>query len=51
MTQNTINTLVNGNVQTWEQRGDAPVTLRQRNEGKLLIIRDVSAKILRIHKN
>ena len=49
MIQN-INTLLNGNMEMWEHRGDAPVTLKQRNEGKLPIISDVSAKILRMHK-
>ena len=46
-----INTLLNGNMEMWEHRGDAPVTLKQRNEGKLPIIINVSAKILRMHKN
>lgn len=49
--QNMINTLLNGNMEMWEHRGDAPVTLKQRNEGKLPIIINVSAKILRMHKN
>ena len=51
MVQNMINTLLNGNMEMWEHRGDAPVTLKQRNEGKLPIIINVSAKILRMHKN
>ena len=51
MVQNMINTLLNGNMEMWEHRGDAPVTLKQRNEGKLPIIIYVSAKILRMHKN
>lgn len=37
-------------MEMWEHRGDAPVTLKQRNEGQLPIISDVSAKILRMHK-
>ena len=51
MVQNMINTLLNGNMEMWEHRGDAPVTLKQRNEGKLPIIINVSAKILRMHRN
>lgn len=51
MVQNMINRLLNGNMEMWEHRGDAPVTLKQRNEGKLPIIINVSAKILRMHKN
>lgn len=38
MIQN-INTLLNGNMEMWEHRGDAPVTLKQRNEGQLPIIK------------
>ena len=46
-----INTLLNGNMEMWEHRGGAHVTVKQRNEGKLPIIINVSAKILRMHKN
>lgn len=51
MIRYTINTLLNVNMEVCGSTEDRPPNLKQRNEGKLPVISDVSAKILRMHKN
>lgn len=51
MIRYTINTLLNVNMEVCGSTEDRPPNLKQRIEGKLPVISDVSAKILRMHKN